>query len=103
MRVASETMADPLGQELRLTLQEQRMGLTVQQAIESLGKRADTPNMRIFARSLTQGERLGVSRERIRQVESQGLAKMRRAAGVHPEAPTSLGRARSAGAGKGAV
>jgi tight adherence protein C len=61
MRVASESLADPLGQELRLTLQEQRMGLTVQQAVESLGRRADTPNMRIFVRSLTQGERLGVS------------------------------------------
>ena len=35
MRVASETMSDPLGQELRLTLQEQRMGLSVNQAIES--------------------------------------------------------------------
>jgi tight adherence protein C len=61
MRVASESLSDPLGQELRLTLQEQRMGLTVQQAVESLGRRADTPNMRIFVRSLTQGERLGVS------------------------------------------
>ena len=61
MRVASDTMGDPLGQELRLTLQEQRMGLTVQQAVESLGRRADAPNMRIFVRSLTQGERLGVS------------------------------------------
>ncbi|MBM2821608.1 MAG: hypothetical protein HW413_354 [Thermoleophilia bacterium] len=61
MRVASETMSDPLGQELRLTLQEQRMGLSVNQAIESLGKRADAPNMRIFVRALTQGEKLGVS------------------------------------------
>lgn len=61
MRVASDTLADPLGQELRLTLQEQRMGLSVQQAIDSLGRRADTPNMRIFVRSLAQGERLGVS------------------------------------------
>ncbi|HLE98541.1 MAG TPA: type II secretion system F family protein [Gaiellaceae bacterium] len=61
MRVASDALPDPLGQELRLTLQEQRMGLTVQQALESLGRRADTPNMRIFVRSLTQGERLGVS------------------------------------------
>jgi tight adherence protein C len=61
MRVASETMSDPLGQELRLTLQEQRMGLSVNQAIESLGRRADAPNMRIFVRALTQGERLGVS------------------------------------------
>jgi tight adherence protein C len=61
MKVASESLSDPLGQELRLTLQEQRMGLTVQQAIESFGHRADTPNVRIFVRALTQGERLGVS------------------------------------------
>ena len=61
MRVASESLPDPLGQELRLTLQEQRMGLSVNEAIESLGRRADCSNMRIFVRSLTQGERLGVS------------------------------------------
>ena len=61
MRVASETLKDPLGQELRLTLQEQRMGLSVGEAIDSLGRRADTTNMRIFVRSLIQGERLGVS------------------------------------------
>ena len=61
MRVAAESLPDPLGQELRLTLQEQRMGLSVNEAIESLGRRADCSNMRIFVRSLTQGERLGVS------------------------------------------
>ena len=61
MRVAAEQLAEPLGQELRLTLQEQRMGLAMHEAIESLGKRADTPNMRLFVRSLTQGEKLGVS------------------------------------------
>jgi tight adherence protein C len=61
MRVAAETLRDPLGQELRLTLQEQRMGLSVGEAIESLGRRADAPNMQIFVRSLTQGEKLGVS------------------------------------------
>ena len=61
MRVASETLRDPLGQELRLTLQEQRMGLSVGEAIQSLGKRADCDNMRIFVRALTQGEKLGVS------------------------------------------
>lgn len=80
MRVASETMADPLGQELRLTLQEQRMGLTVQQAIESLGKRADCPNMRIFARSLTQGERLGVSISATMRNLSLEMRKRRKAA-----------------------
>lgn len=61
MRVAGETLKEPLGQELRLTLQEQRMGLSLGEAIESFGRRADTPNVRLFVRTLTQGERLGVS------------------------------------------
>jgi tight adherence protein C len=61
MRVAGEGLPDPLGQELRLTLQEQRMGLSVFEAIESLGRRANAPNVRVFVRALIQGEKLGVS------------------------------------------
>jgi tight adherence protein C len=61
MRVAAESLQDPLGQELRLTLQEQRMGLSVFEAIESLGRRANAPNVRVFVRALIQGEKLGVS------------------------------------------
>jgi tight adherence protein C len=79
MRVASESMADPLGQELRLTLQEQRMGLSVGQAIESLGRRADAPNMKIFVRSVTQGERLGVSIATTMRNLSLEMRKRRRA------------------------
>ena len=79
MRVASESMSDPLGQELRLTLQEQRMGLSVGQAIESLGRRADAPNMRIFVRSIIQGERLGVSIATTMRNLSLEMRKRRRA------------------------
>jgi tight adherence protein C len=79
MRVASESMSDPLGQELRLTLQEQRMGLSVGQAIESLGRRADAPNMRMFVRSITQGERLGVSIGTTMRNLSVEMRKRRRA------------------------
>jgi len=80
MRVASESMSDPLGQELRLTLQEQRMGLSVNQAIESLGRRADATNMRIFVRALTQGERLGISIGATMRNLSVEMRKRRRAA-----------------------
>jgi tight adherence protein C len=79
MRVGSETMSDPLGQELRLTLQEQRMGLSVGQAIESLGRRADAPNMRTFVRAITQGERLGVSIGTTMRTLSVEMRKRRRA------------------------
>ncbi len=79
MRVASESMSDPLGQELRLTLQEQRMGLSVNQAIQSLGRRADAGNMRIFVRALTQGERLGISIGATMRNLSVEMRKRRRA------------------------
>ena len=79
MRVASESMSDPLGQELRLTLQEQRMGLSVGQAIESLGRRCDAMNMNIFVRAITQGERLGVSIGTTMRNLSVEMRKRRRA------------------------
>jgi tight adherence protein C len=80
MRVASETLGDPLGQEIRLTLQEQRMGLSVGEAIQSLGKRADCENMRIFVRALTQGERLGVSIGKTMRDLAEEMRKRRKAA-----------------------
>jgi tight adherence protein C len=51
----------PLGQELRLMLREQSMGLSTEQALSNLLERCDTPSVRAFARAVTQGESLGVS------------------------------------------
>jgi tight adherence protein C len=51
----------PLGDELRLMLQEQSMGLSNDQSLGKLLERVDTPSVRSFVRSLQQGERLGVS------------------------------------------
>jgi tight adherence protein C len=80
MRVAAESLPDPLGQELRLTLQEQRMGLSVFEAIESLGRRANAPNMRVFVRALIQGEKLGVSIGTTMRNVATEMRKRRRAA-----------------------
>ena len=55
------------------------MGLSVGQAIESLGRRADCGNMRIFARAITQGERLGVSIGTTMRNLSLEMRKRRRA------------------------
>ena len=51
----------PLGDELRLMLQEQSMGLTNDQSLGNLLERCDTASVRSFVRALQQGERLGVS------------------------------------------
>jgi tight adherence protein C len=61
LQTASGRLGDPLGQEIRLTLQEQSMGLSIQEALLNLLARCDTPSMRSFVRSIVQGETLGVS------------------------------------------
>jgi tight adherence protein C len=61
LQMVAERFSGVLGKELRLTLQEQRMGLTTDQALENLLERCDTPSMRAFVRAVVQGESLGVS------------------------------------------
>jgi tight adherence protein C len=61
LQTASGRIKGALGQELQLTLQEQTMGLSIQEAMLHMLDRADTPSMRSFVRSIVQGEALGVS------------------------------------------
>jgi tight adherence protein C len=61
IRIASGQMRGPLGDELRLTLQEQTMGLSMNEALTNMLNRGETPSMRSFVRSILQGETLGVS------------------------------------------
>ena len=61
LQTAAGRLSDPLGQEIKLTLQEQNMGLSIQEALLHMLNRCDTPSMRSFVRSIVQGETLGVS------------------------------------------
>ncbi len=61
LQMIAVRMTGPLGDELRLMLQEQSMGLSNDQSLSNLLDRCDTPSVRSFVRSLQQGERLGVS------------------------------------------
>ena len=61
LQIAAKRFDSPLGEELRLTLQEQSMGLDLKAALNNLLVRADTPSVRSFVRALVQGELLGVS------------------------------------------
>src|SRR5205085_3052298 len=61
LQMAAGRVSGPLGQELRLTLQEQNMGLSINEALANTMARCDTPSMRSFVRSIVQGETLGVS------------------------------------------
>ncbi|MEY2515713.1 MAG: tight adherence protein [bacterium] len=79
MTTAAERTTGPLGDELRLTLQEQRFGLPMDRALENLNQRADTPNMRTFVRGVVQGERLGVSIGQIMRNIAREIRLRRRA------------------------
>jgi tight adherence protein C len=61
LRVATERMAGPLGDEMKLLLHEQQMGLGSDEAMRSLLERCDTDGVRSFVRAILQGEQLGVS------------------------------------------
>jgi tight adherence protein C len=78
LRVAAGQFAGPLSDELRLTLQEQHMGLAMDDALLNLLRRADTPAMRAFVRSVIQGESLGVSIGTIMRNLATDMRKRRR-------------------------
>jgi tight adherence protein C len=61
LQTAAGRIGGALDQELQLTLQEQSMGLSIQEAMLNMLARCDTPSMRSFVRSIVQGEALGVS------------------------------------------
>ena len=61
LQLVADRFGGPLGEELRLTLQEQSMGLSSEDALSNLLERCNTPSVRAFVRALLQGESLGVS------------------------------------------
>jgi tight adherence protein C len=80
LQLAGERMKGPLGEELRIVLQEQRMGLTPVQALENMVGRCPTPAVEAFARAMMQGQALGVSVGAILRSLAIEMRKRRRAA-----------------------
>jgi tight adherence protein C len=61
LRLAAQRLTGPLGEEIRLTIQEQSLGLSLLESFENWQRRCDTPSVRSFVRAMVQGDRLGVS------------------------------------------
>ena len=80
LRLSAAKIREPLSSEVRLTLQEQNMGLTLVEALENLLARVDTPGVRMFSRSISQGETMGVSTGQIMRNLALELRKRQRAA-----------------------
>ncbi len=79
LRLAAKELEGPLAQELRLTLQEQSMGLATTEALDNLAYRVDAPGIRSFVRAISQGETLGVSISQILRNLASEMRKKRKA------------------------
>lgn len=78
LRLASEQFGPPLSDELRLTLQEQTMGLGIDEALAHMAMRADTPGMKAFVRAMTQGQKMGISLGQVMRGLSHEMRHRRR-------------------------
>jgi tight adherence protein C len=79
LRLASTRLRGPIAQEIRLTLQEQNMGLTLVEALANFQRRVDTPAVRLFSRSIAQGEALGVPISQLMRNLAGEMRKRRKA------------------------
>lgn len=78
LQLAARRVGEPLGQELRIMLREQAMGLTLDEALEKLGERSKSSNLRMFVQAVIQGETLGVSIGKILRDLAVDMRKRRR-------------------------
>jgi tight adherence protein C len=80
LQLAARGIKGPLGEELRLVLQEQSLGLTPDAALRNLASRVESPALRAFTQALIQGESLGVSIGKVLRDLAIDMRKRRRQA-----------------------
>jgi tight adherence protein C len=81
LQLSARRVHDPLGSELRLTLGEQSMGLTMNEALTNMLERTNrSASMRAFVQSIVQGETMGVSMGRTLRDLAVDMRKRRRQA-----------------------
>jgi tight adherence protein C len=78
LRTAANRLGGPLGEEMRLTLQEQRMGASLTESLVQLRERVNSTNLGSFVRAVVQGERLGVSIGQVMRDLAIDMRKRRR-------------------------
>jgi tight adherence protein C len=92
IQLAARSIRGPLGDELRLVLQEQSLGLTPQEALENLAVRVESSALKAFTQALVQGESLGVSIGKVMRDLAVDMRKRRRLAAEEraQKAPTKI-------------
>jgi len=78
LQLVARRVEGPLGQELRITLQEQNMGLSIDAALENMLERVESASVRAFVQAMIQGQNLGVSIGKILRDLAVDMRKRRR-------------------------
>jgi len=92
LQTTARRIEGPLGQEIRVALSEQSMGLTTEEALKGMLSRANSPALRMFVQAILQGETLGVSIGKILRDLAVDMRKRRRQAAEEraQKAPTKI-------------
>jgi tight adherence protein C len=92
LQTSARRVEGPLGEELRVALSEQAMGLTINEALQNMLSRADSPALRVFVQAILQGDTLGVSIGKIMRDLAVDMRKRRRQAAEEraQKAPTKI-------------
>lgn len=92
LQLVARRVEGPLGQELRLALQEQNMGMTIEDALQHMLRRVDSASVRAFVQAILQGQTLGVSIGKILRDLAVDMRKRRRALAEEraQKAPTKI-------------
>ncbi len=78
LQLAARRVREPVSQELRLTLREHGMGISLDDALQHLSERSASTNLRMFVQAILQGETLGVSIGKILRDLAVDMRKRRR-------------------------
>lgn len=80
LQLAAREFEGPLGDELRIALREQQMGLTMNEALANMSSRVDSVAVRSFVQAVIQGEALGVSIGKVLRDIAREMRRRRRQA-----------------------
>ncbi len=61
LQLVADRLEGPLGEEIRLTIRHQNLGISVSEALEEMLVRCDSPSMRAFVRTVVRGEAMGLA------------------------------------------
>lgn len=92
LQITARRVEGPLGEELRVALSEQGLGLTINDALKNMLVRANSPALRMFVQAILQGDTLGVSIGKILRDLAVDMRKRRRQAAEEraQKAPTKI-------------